>query len=182
MILVFIFLVFIMGLVFSKVNVYIKSCYITNNSNGLNSKYSVKLKFYWFGVLPIFMVNFKNEELKILFFKINYKKIISNRRFRNKIEKAKNNFKISRIKLLKPEFQKLDLNLILGTESVEVTTFLVTVISFILSYWLKKQINIFDETKYKYIVKPNYNENNKIYLNFNAVFNVKTSNIIECIK
>ena len=181
MILVFIFFVFIMGFVFSKVSVYIKSFYITNNSSGLNSKYSVKLKFRWFGVIPIFIVSFKNDELQIYNLRINYKKILNNRKLKKKIDKAKNNFKISRIKLLKPEFQKLDLNLILGTESIEVTTFLVALTSTILSSWLKKQIKSFDETKYKYIVKPNYDENN-IYLNFKAVFYVKTSNIIECIK
>ena len=179
MILVFIFLFLIIGFIISKVSVYINSFYITNNSS---SNYSVKLKFRWFYVIPIFEVRLKNDELKIYNLKINYKKIINNKIFIKKITKAKNNFKISRIKLLKPEVQKLDLNLILGTESIEVTTFLVAFVSSILSYWLRKQIKSFDETKYKYIVKPNYNENNNINLKFNAVFNVKTSNIIECIK
>lgn len=181
MILVFIFLVFIIGCIFSQVNVYIKSFCITNNKIEINSRYSVKLKFKWFGIISLFILDLKNDEIRFFNLKINYKKIMNNKLVRRKINTAKNNFKISKIKMLKPKFQKLDLNLVLGTESIELTSFLVTIASIILSYWLKKQIEIFDETKYKYIIKPKYNENN-IYLNFRAVFNVKTSNIIECIK
>lgn len=182
MILVFIFCFFIIGCVFSKVSVYIKSFCITNNQDGLNSKYIVKLKFRWFGVIPIFVVSLREDEVRLFGLKVNYKKIINSKRLKRKLNEAKNNFKISRIKRLKPEFQKLDLKLSLGTESVLLTSFLVTAVSVILSYWLKRQIKIFDETNYKYIVKPNYDENNKIYLDFRAVLNVKTSNIIECIK
>lgn len=182
MILVFIFLLFIIGLFFSKVSAYIKSYCITNNYKELESKYIVKLKFWWFGIIPIIIISLREDELRLYNLRINYKKILNNKILKKRVTKVRNNFKISRIKLLKPKLKKLDLNLTLGTNSVELTSFLVMLLSVILSYWLNKKIKAFSETKYKYMVKPNYNEGNNIYLNFMAVINVKTSNIIECIK
>ncbi len=182
MILVFIFIFLIWGCIFSKVSVYVKNFNLQNSKKGLNTIFNIKLKFKLYGIIPFLVMNLTEEGIRILGIKIDYKKFTNNEKIKKGIKKAKKNFKVSKIKLLKPNLEKINLRLSLGTESMVITTFLVTLSSVFLSFVFKETIKKFDKNKHKYIIRPNYEEKNKIFLEFKGILNIKTSNIIECIK
>lgn len=182
MILVFIFLILILGFIFSKISIYVENFNLNNNLEKLKAKFCIKIRFKLFGLIPILFINLKEDGVRIFGIKIDYKKFIENENIKKGIKNAKNKFKISNIKLLKPNLENINLKLSLGTESIIITTFLVTLASVFLSYICKKTIKNFDKEKHKYIISPNYEEENKVFLEFQGIFNIKTSNIIECIK
>ena len=182
MILVSIFLFFIFGCIFSSVRVDIENFSLNNKDESVKTIFSIKIKFKLYRLISIFSIKINNDYLSIFGLKIDYKKILKNDRIKKEFKKASSRFKWSNIKTLNPDFERMDIKINLGTNSIIITSFLVTICSVILSYIFKKAITKYDEEKYKYIIKPNYNEENKLHLELKGIFNIKTSNIIECVK
>ncbi len=182
MILVFIFLFIFIGLINSLITINIENFNLKNFSGDFDAKYSIKIKLKLYNIIPVFSISLKNDKANIMGIKIDIKKFKEIFNMKNRILKAKNNFKLSSIKYLKPNIENINLKLSLGTGSIFITSFLVPFISTILSFFIKKTIKKFDEKKYRYIIKPEFEDKTKVYLQLNAIFNIKLTNIIECLK
>lgn len=188
MILVFFILILflIIGIFFSKVSIDICNFKLDNNSEKINTEFLIKLKLLLYGFIPFIQLKLNETGIKILGKKINYSKIFSSefigKIFKREISKVKSNFKISSIKVLKPDLENINLKLNLGTESFLLTTILVFLVSTALSFSLKNTIKKFDKDKYKYIIKPDFGEKNKLFLEMKGIFKIRTTNIIECVK
>lgn len=183
----FIFLIFIIiGLFFSKVSIDICNLKLDNNLEKINAEFLIKLKLNLYGFIPFIVIKLNELGIKILGIKISYSRIFSSefiaKILKREISKVKTNFKISSIKVLKPDLENINLNLQLGTESFLLTTILVFLASTLLSFSLKNTIKKFDKEKYKYIIKPNFEEKNKFFLEMKGIFKIRTTNIIECVK
>ena len=181
MILVSIFLFVIIGLLLSRSIIYFDILNFENDKKDIKSNFNIKLKLKLFGIIPICTFYFKEDGVYIFNFKINYLKIVQNKKVKNSFSKLKNKLSLSNLYELKPNIEKLNLKLSLGTEDVIITSFLVTIFSFIITYIFKNYIKKIDMDKYSYKINPNFNEENKISLELNGVLNIKTTNIIECI-
>lgn len=182
MILVFIFLFLILGFAFSNIGIEVKNFNLDNHLEKLNTKYRIKLKLKLYGIIPFLIITITDYGISFIGIKIGYEKFIENEKFKEKIKNVKNIFSFSKLKILKPDLENINLKLEIGTESVTITSFLVTTVSIALSYAIKNTIKKFDAEKYKYIVKPKYDNKNLIWLEFSGNMNIKTSNFIEYIK
>lgn len=184
----FIFLIisFILGLIFSKISINICNFKLNNEYEKLNTEFLIKIRADLYGLLPITILKLTQDGINIFGIKIPYIKILENEKlkdiFKKGLNKAKNDFKISSIKMLKPDLEAINLDLSIGTESFLMTTILIFIISTLLSFGIQNTIKQFDSEKYKYIIKPDFNERNKIIINLKGIFKIKTSNIIECVK
>ena len=183
----FIFLIFIIiGLFFSKVSIDVCNLKLDNNLEKINAEFLIKLKLNLYGFIPFIVIKLNEFGIKIFGIKISYSRIFSSEFIRKilkrEVSKVKTNFKISSIKVLKPDLENINLNLHLGTESFLLTTILVFLVSTILSFSLKNTIKKFDKEKYKYIIKPDFEEKNKLFLEMKGIFKIRTTNIIECVK
>lgn len=181
--LVFFILIFLfLGCIFSKVSVDIKKFNFDNNK----TNFKVKIKFVIYKILPIVSIYLTENGIKFLSIKISYNQIYNSTKFKKIInfinKKNRKKLKISTIKFLKPDLENINLKLNLGTKSLILTNFLIVLISTILSIELKKCIKNFDSRKYKYIIRPSYEEKNQIKLEFSGIFNIKISNLIEYVK
>lgn len=183
---IFLTISFILGLILSKISVNICDFKLNNQYEKLNAKFLIKLNADLYGLLPITILKLTQDGINIFGIKISYTKILENQKLKkilkNGLNKAKKDFKISSIKMLKPDLEKINLELSIGTESFLMTTILIFVISTLLSFGIQNTIKQFDSEKYKYIIKPDFNERNKVIINLKGIFKIKTSNIIECVK
>lgn len=124
-------------------------------------KYSANLGLYLFGFIKIFGINFKEDGIHFLFFKIPYKKIKINKenvKLYIKKDNIKENFKNLNLRL-----ENMNFMLNIGVEDIELTVFLTFIISIILSLLpvkYGKQINM---KNYNYEVVPNYNVNTFVF-------------------
>lgn len=188
MVLVFFILIlfFIVGVFFSKVSIDICNLKLDNNLEKINAKFLIKLKLNLYGFIPFIVIKLNESGINLFGIKISYSKIFSSeligKIFKREVNKVKTNFKISSIKVLKPDLENISLKLRLGTESFLLTTILVFLASTALSFSLKNTIKKFDKEKYKYIIKPDFEEKNKLFLEMKGIFKIRTTNIIECVK
>lgn len=183
----FIFILFfIIGVFFSKVSIDICNLKLDNNLEKINAKFLIKLKLNLYGFIPFIVIKLNESGINIFGIKISYSKILSSeligKILKREVSKVKTNFKISSIKALKPDLENINLKLRLGTESFLLTTILVFLASTALSFSLKNTIKKFDKEKYKYIIKPDFEEKNKLFLEMKGIFKIRTTNIIECVK
>ena len=179
MILVFfivIFITFIIMLMFSRLEININKLNMSNINEKRNNKnliISISIKF---GQLCMFKIKMNTEKLANI-----YAKALKNKQKNNKkISNKKNNEKVKEeIKKLDFKIENLNLNLYIGTEDCVLTSYLIGIISIIISNILPHFINYkndFDE--YKYIINPIYNNQNSYKINLNCIFNVKLVHII----
>lgn len=183
----FIFILFfIIGVFFSKVSIDICNLKLDNNLEKINAEFLIKLKLNLYGFIPFIVIKLNESGINIFGIKISYSKILSSeligKILKREVSKVKTNFKISSIKALKPDLENINLKLRLGTESFLLTTILVFLASTALSFSLKNTIKKFDKEKYKYIIKPDFEEKNKLFLEMKGIFKIRTTNIIECVK
>ena len=85
------------------------------------------------------------------------------------------------LKKLDPKLEKIKLDLKLGTEDVVLTSFLIVIVSIIISMMLSKIIKKYDEKKYKYMIIPVYNNSNSIKITLEGIIDIKLVNIISII-
>lgn len=188
MVLVFFILILflIIGVFFSKVSIDICNLKLDNNLEKINAEFLIKLKLNLYGFIPFIVIKLNESGINIFGIKISYSKILSSeligKILKREVSKVKTNFKISSIKALKPDLENINLKLRLGTESFLLTTILVFLASTALSFSLKNTIKKFDKEKYKYIIKPDFEEKNKLFLEMKGIFKIRTTNIIECVK
>ena len=139
-------------------------------------KYSAKLGLYLFGFIKIFGVNFKEDGIHFLFFKIPYKKIKidkENLKLYIKKDNIKENFKNLNLKL-----EKMNFILNIGVENVQLTVLLTFMISIILSLLPARYLKQINMKNYNYEIIPNYNLNTFVF-KFSLKISCKLTNLMK---
>lgn len=175
---VFLLFLFVLGIIFSKIKVNIEK--IKLDTKGFDFK--IKLDFLWFGILKILKLEFNEVGIKFLKKQIKYNRLISE----SKLEKIKKDFKfdikkIEGIEKLKPKIELIKFNLKVGTEDIFITTFLVTVVSVLITEFFRRKIKKLDFEKTYYRVLPEFNKN-VIYYEGKILIGIKTMNIFKVLR
>lgn len=180
---VYIFFSFIIiGFFFSKVKINIKKLEIKFKDKKTDKKYAINIGLYLYGLIKICGINIENDGIRFGFKKILYSKIKNSKIYTNlkkiDLKSVEREFKLKELKNLKFELENLNLNLELGCESVLLTSFMIFIISTLLSIAIKDSTNKYNPLKYKYVIKPHYRSTNMMNLNANCIIAIKTEHII----
>lgn len=134
-------------------------------------------------LLKIYILN------KIKISEIDLKKININRnKFKDRITKLRKNnsnlsFNLNAIDILRREsflIEKMDLQVIVGTENAALTAIIVGIIASIIGNIIRDKCK--EVLNQKFNVIPNYENINFLKIEFNGIFSVKIANIIDIAK
>ncbi len=186
MVLVFCFLflivLFVLVVILSNLRISINKLELSNEieKTPIIKKFEMSISIYILNKIKIFNKNIDENYLKS---EKNSKKIehiknkiLSGKSIKEKKKSAKTDMDI--LKRLNINLKELNLELKLGTEDVLLTTFLIAIISIVISMALGKVIKRYDEKKYKYLIIPNYNNKNSLKIILNGIIDIKLVNII----
>lgn len=175
----FFFLIFILGLIFSKVKLVINKLELDNTvcKQGYLRDIDGRIKIYLFGIIKILSIKINKTRIKKASIKnfLNKDKLTA---IEGKIAKNVSFKDIKEVKNIKINLEKLDMNLNLGTEDVIITSLLIFVISNIVTFIVVKNINKTNKKKYHYIINPCYQNKNVFILDVNCIISIKTVHII----
>ena len=171
-IILIIILILIFGIIFSKLKIKTKKLrFKLFKKDLISSDYDFILLFYFWGILKLFEIEVSNGNLKLLFFDIPFEKILSSKYYLKKVKpKVKQMNKkeiLENLKKINFKIEKIDLKLEIGTDSVFLTSILVGIMSAIISSSMQNYIDKFKKEKYRWNIKPNFNENFLINLDAN---------------
>lgn len=147
----------------------------------LNKEYSINIKIYTFINLPILKIKINNEKIN---------KIINNKKIRKIVKKQEsriieNRKNISKqlmegFKNIKFEAEKMDLQIIIGTENAAITAFIIPVISIMVATFLSRKVQKYNDRQ-MFLVKPVYMNQNLINIEFSGILQIKMIHIISII-
>ena len=164
--------IFIIGLIFSKINVDVKKVDITYNKKLYVNDLEILIYIYVLNKVKIVKIKFYKDYLQILGLKLQYRFIKKFKFARNAYNNLnKKFFKILRnrrkldMQTLKLEVNKCNLFLKLGTMSQVLTIFSIPLISTIITFFLRNSTNNDNIKKYSYKIIPEYSGRN--------IFNIK---------
>ncbi len=184
MIIVFFILIiltlFIVGILFSTLNIRVEKLYFSNQS-------LEKLKWNYFIVLELSLFSM----IKAIKLRIDPKRVEKILKKRNIKEKVKEiNFKqikqdlpdkeeqVKLMKRLKIKLEEFHFVLELGTKDVLITSAMIAFLSSVLGIAIARVIKKYQEEKYEYKMIPVYQNKNIINLNLNCIIQVKMVHII----
>lgn len=186
-----ILLLLILAIFFSNIRICITNLEIDNTITNIIKDYQFEFGIYLFNKIRIIKLKINEKKIK----KLEKSKIInkiSKMDFNKVTKRLKNKFiyrdninltKLPRLllKKLKPEISKFKLDLKIGFKDVMFTTFLIPIISTVISFVLRFTTkNINNKKSYFYKIEPIYNKN-IIKLRLNCIINVKVVHIINII-
>lgn len=181
-ILLFLMALFVLIILLSNLRISINKLELSNEieNTPIIKKFEMSISVYILNKIKIFNKNINEDDLKSV---KNSKRIeqVKNKLLNGQsVKEKKKNVKmdIDILKRLNINLKELNLDLKLGTEDVLLTTFLIAIISIIISMALAKVIKKYDEKKYKYLIIPNYNNKNSLKINLNGIIEIKLVNII----
>lgn len=136
----------------------------------------------------IFIYGYISRKIKIFKYKINNKKISKKylKKFKNEFDLSilkafiSNNFNLTNVKNI--EIESLELHLTLGTENVVFTSGIVTLSNILISILLSKLTTNYSEGKYKYKVKPIYENKNRLELFLESKIRIKLFSFVRAFK
>ena len=137
-----------------------------------NKKAQVNISFCLFNYIKWFGLKLDEKKFNKMYEKIKLGKI--------DLKKLEQDFKLRdllQLKKLKAEIEYLNLELKIGTEDVILTSFIVAVISTLISIILPYLIKRYQKDKYYYKILPLYN-NNAYEIKFDCIINIKLVHII----
>ena len=180
----FLILFISLGIVFSKLKIVVNSLeFEMNGKVKAKNNYQIRVGLYLYGKLKIIGITFEEDKIKFLNFSITYKNLKQTKFFQNMIRKdaieldkqvLKDN-----IKLLSMRFEKVNLNVRLGTESTLITSFLTFAISTAISFILQKGITKYNPNKHKFIITPLYENRDNIAVYVDLIASFKFVNIVK---
>lgn len=181
---IFIILFLIFGLIFSRVKINVKKINLKILKNEILEKdFLVTVGVYLYGKIKIFSVSFKDENIRFMGKKLSlrnmkesafYKKIIE-----LDIKDLERKIITNNVRDLKLKFEKLNLNLTLGTESTIITSFLIFLLSTGISILIQKSARKYNPKKYNFIITPRYENCNLISTNFESIVSFKANTLIK---
>ena len=178
MVFLFIFIIAVL-IIFSKFRIEIINFNFSSEkieNRHINKNYKIIFKLYILKYLPIIKINITKTKLEKIKLKDKMKnldmKLIENK---NKFDKEF--FKT--IKDIKYTIKNINLRIDLGTENASLTSFIIPIISTIISIYLQRKIEKFENQRF--IVNPIYKDKNFININLNCIFEIKMIHIINII-
>lgn len=193
----------------SSLKINIKSLRVDTTNSQILTNYNISVRLYILKKIRIIGINVNEKKIKniesskIINFLVNNLNI-NNKSSKSTINKIKNkisanienkiiyNLKSGKynkkqiiyliktiIKNIKIELKKLNMRLLVGTEDILVTTYLIPVISLIISLIIKFTTNNINKN-YSYSIEPVYNRN-LIKLDLNCIIQLKLVHIINII-
>ena len=178
MVFLFIFIIAVL-IIFSKFRIEIINFNFSSEkieNRHINKDYKIIFKLYILKYLPIIKINITKTKLEKIKLKDKMKnldmKLIENK---NKFDKEF--FKT--IKDIKYTIKNINLRIDLGTENASLTSFIIPIISTIISIYLQRKIEKFENQRF--IVNPIYKDKNFININLNCIFEIKMIHIINII-
>lgn len=181
--------IFIIGLIFSKINVDVKKVDITYNKKLYVNDLEILIYIYVLNKVKIVKIKFYKDYLQILGLKLQYrfiKKIKFARNAYNNLNKKF--FKILRnrrkldMQTLNLEVNKCNLFLKLGTMSQVLTIFSIPLISTIITFFLRNSTNNDNIKKYSYKIIPEYSGRNIFNIKLDTNFEFETIKLIIFLK
>ena len=167
-------------LIFSTIRLKVKNFQISNipmpEISESKEKYKIEIALYLFNKLKWLKVTLNQARLKKIYGKIKLEKI----NLKN-IEQNLELKTLTDIMKSEPQISFLDLHLKIGTEDVIITSFIVFIISTLISVILPYKIKEYQKDKYKYSIKPIYMNKNMYEIKFSCIFEVKMVHIINII-
>lgn len=178
--LIILFLVF--GLFFSKIKINVKKLDLKIYRNELFEKdYLVNIGIYLFGKIKIFGITFKDNNMRFMGKNLNLENIKKSKLYKNfkqsDLKDLDRKTIIKEIKNLNLRFEKLNLDLSLGTDSTLITSFLIFAVSTIISLIVKKGVSKYNPKKHSFIITPRYENCNLINIDLECILAIKTINI-----
>lgn len=173
----------ILGLIFSKIKINVKKLYFNlPRKQFQKNEYWIDVGVYLFGKVKIFGIEFQDNLVKIMGLKITDKTIKNSRFYKNiakpEIKEFDKKILIENVKKIYVKFEKLNLDLSLGTDSTLVTSFLIFAVSTVISLIVKKGVTKYNPRKHKFKITPKYENYNVLNINLDCVISLKTSNIV----
>ena len=150
---IFIYLLVVFFILFFSSRLKLDLKYFEKNSISSELRFHANVGLYLFGFIKIFGINFKEDGIHLLFFRIKYKKFEFNK------NNMKNYISKDNLKNLNPKIEKLDLNLNVGIEDVMLTAFLIFTIATFVAVLSAKYRNQINMKNYNYRIIPSYNVN-----------------------
>ena len=181
--------IFIIGLIFSKINVDVKKVDITYNKKLYVNDLEILIYIYVLNKIKIVKIKFYKDYLQILGLKLQYRFIKKFKFARNAYNNLnKKFFKILRnrrkldMQTLNLEVNKCNLFLKLGTMSQVLTIFSIPLISTIITFFLRNSTNNDNIKKYSYKIIPEYSGRNIFNIKLDTNFEFETIKLIIFLK
>ena len=176
MVFLFIIVILIFIIIFSKIRIEIVNFrFLSNAPKHLNKDYSMIFKICILKHIPLIKFKITEKQVK----KLKIKQKIEN----INIQKLEKDISIKKIKeiLKKNKFtiKKLRLKIEIGTENSAFTAIAVPVISTIITFFIKNKIK--DYKKQKFNINPVFINKNLINIDFSGIFEIKMIHIINII-
>ena len=177
MVFLFVFLLIIFLLIFSKIRIEIINLGFSSvQERHLNKDYKIIFKLYILNIIPLFKINISKTKLEKLKIKekiknIDLKLIEKNIKFDKKILKA--------IKKFDFDIKKIKLNIDIGTENASVTSIIIAVLSTLIALSIRKKVENYKEQEF--FVRPIYTNQNVINILISGIFEIKMIHIINII-
>lgn len=186
MVLVFTFFIIIIVLMLifliSTLKIDIKKIEITNEipNTPLIKEFEIVIGIYVFDKIKLYSKTIKKQDIEKMKNSKSLTKLKNGIMTKDILKNKKSNIKMDLdiLKGINPNLQQINLELKLGTEDVVLTSFLICIISILISMVLSKAIQIYDEENYKYKIIPNYNNQNSIKIILSSIIEIKLVNII----
>lgn len=181
--------IFIIGLIFSKINVDVKKVDITYNKKLYVNDLEILIYIYVLNKVKIVKIKFYKDYLQILGLKLQYRFIKKFKFARNAYNNLNKKFlKILRnrrkldMQTLNLEVNKCNLFLKLGTMSQVLTIFSIPLISTIITFFLRNSTNNDNIKKYSYKIIPEYSGRNIFNIKLDTNFEFETIKLIIFLK
>ena len=177
MVFLFVVLVSILILIFSKIRVRVENFRFSSmQDRHINKDYKIIIQLCILAKIPIVKINITKTKLEKLKIKEKMQKIDINvlkddKEFDKKILKA--------IKEAKIIIKKMNLKIELGTENAALTSIIIPVISTLIAFLLKNRIK--EYTSQTFVIRPIYINQNLINIAFSGIFEIKMIHIINII-
>ena len=142
--LVFLLLILVLGILYSKIEISLYSIDITDNTADFNEIISLKI----FGLLKILKIRFNKYGIQVLNKRISYKSLLSNKNLK-KINKQS----LKTFERLNISFDKVDFKMKLGLIDMSLTNSVIVVFSSVFPNLIKNRVNM---KNLSYEVLPDY--------------------------
>ena len=142
----------------------------------IGKKYKIKISLLFLNKIKYISINLNYKKIQELKSKINFNKI--------NIKKIEKEFEWSDLKELieiKPNISYMNLNIKLGIDDVLFTTYLIPIISTIISIFLPLVVEKASINKVNYIIKPIYNNGNIYDVKINIGLKIKIIKVVNAI-
>ena len=142
----------------------------------IGKKYKIKISLLFLNKIKYISINLNYKKIQELKSKINFNKI--------NIKKIEKEFEWSDFKELieiKPNISYMNLNIKLGIDDVLFTTYLIPIISTIISIFLPLVVEKASRNKVNYIIKPIYNNGNIYDVKINIGLKIKIIKVVNAI-